>query len=138
MREPYHPDREQIDLVAILAALSDPTRLAIVLKLAEEGEMACSHFGEQTPKTKLSYHYAKLREAGVTRTRIDGTQRFISLRQDDLDLLYPGLLTSVVAGARQAEVKLAESDRCGAARGSAAEGQNQPGRRGDGDESEAA
>jgi len=103
MRPPFQPDRDQLDLVTILAALSDPTRLGIVAKLADEGEVSCSSFGDGATKTALSYHYAKLREAGVTWTRIVGTQRFISLRRDDLDEKFPGLLDSIVANARRAK-----------------------------------
>ena len=33
-----------------------------------------------------------LREAGVTRTRAEKTQRFISLRRDDLERRFPGLV----------------------------------------------
>ncbi|MGK9165206.1 ArsR family transcriptional regulator [Inquilinus limosus] len=101
MRPPYHPNRDQLDLVTILAALSDPTRLGIVVTLSEVGEVSCSSFGDAATKTALSYHYAKLREAGVTRTRIEGTQRFISLRLDDLEAKFPGLLDSVVTNARR-------------------------------------
>ncbi len=39
-----------------------------------------------------SYHLRLLREAGLTRTRAEGTQRFISLRRDDLEERFPGLL----------------------------------------------
>ncbi len=38
-----------------------------------------------------------LREAGVTRTRVDGTQRYIALRRDDLEARFPGLLDSILA-----------------------------------------
>jgi DNA-binding transcriptional ArsR family regulator len=103
MRAPFQPDRDQLDLVTILAALSDPTRLGIVVTLAEVGEVSCRNFGEGATKTALSYHYAKLREAGVTWTRIEGTQRFISLRRDDLDAKFPGLLDSIVTNARRAK-----------------------------------
>lgn len=102
MRAPFQPDRDQLDLVTILAALSDPTRLGIVATLSEVGEVSCRIFGEGATKTALSYHYAKLREAGVTWTRIEGTQRFISLRRDDLDAKFPGLLDSIVTNARRA------------------------------------
>jgi len=102
MRPPFHPDRDQLDLVTILAALSDPTRLGIVATLADVGEVSCRIFGDGGNKTALSYHYAKLREAGVTWTRIDGTQRFISLRREDLDAKFPGLLDSIVTNARRA------------------------------------
>ncbi|MFE0753816.1 ArsR/SmtB family transcription factor [Inquilinus sp. NPDC058860] len=104
MRPPFHPDRDQLDLVIIFAALSDPTRLGIVATLSEVGEVSCSSFGDAATKTALSYHYAKLREAGVTRTRIVGTQRLISLRRDDLDEKFPGLLDSVVTNARRAKL----------------------------------
>jgi hypothetical protein len=33
----------------------------------------------------------------VTSTRPDGTRRITSLRRDDLDALYPGLLDGVLA-----------------------------------------
>ncbi|TGT16778.1 transcriptional regulator, partial [Mesorhizobium sp. M4B.F.Ca.ET.172.01.1.1] len=50
-------------------------------------------------KTNLSYHLAKLREAGVTRSEAVGTSRLITLRRDDLDKRFPGLLDSVIAAA---------------------------------------
>ena len=51
-------------------------------------------------KTNISYHLAKLREAGVTRTEAVGTSRLISLRRADLELRFPGLLDSILASAR--------------------------------------
>lgn len=96
-----HPDPEQIELSLVLAALSDPTRLSIVRQLAEDGETEamCGTFGMYGSKSNLSYHFAKLREAGVTRTRVEGTARYITLRRDDLDARFPGLLDSVVKAA---------------------------------------
>ena len=44
------------------------------------------------PVSTCSYHLRLLREAGVTRTRPKGTQRFISLRRDDLEDRFPGLV----------------------------------------------
>jgi hypothetical protein len=35
----------------------------------------------------------------VTRTRVEGTQRFISLRRDDLEMRFPGLLDAVLRAA---------------------------------------
>ena len=43
-----------------------------------------------------SYHLRLLREAGVTRTRAEGTQRLISLRRDDLDGRFPGLVDVLI------------------------------------------
>jgi hypothetical protein len=56
MRPPFHPDRDQLDLVTILAALSDPTRLGIVATLAEVGEVSCSSFGDAATKTRGRRH----------------------------------------------------------------------------------
>lgn len=93
-----HPDPQQIELPLVLAALSDPTRLSIIRQLAEDGESMCRRL-DFASKSNLSYHFAKLREAGVTRTRIEGTARYISLRRDDLEVRFPGLLDSVIQAA---------------------------------------
>ena len=96
-----HPPTDQIDLATVLAVLGDPTRLSIVGYLARnEGRpINCSGFLDFGSKTNLSYHLAKLREAGLTRTEVRGTNRFISLRRDDLEQRFPGLLDAVVANA---------------------------------------
>jgi DNA-binding transcriptional ArsR family regulator len=99
---PLLPTIEQIALPNVLVALGDPTRLAIVRELARrETPMNCSMFLSLTSKTNLSYHLAKLREAGVTRTEAVGTIRFTTLRRKDLDSRFPGLLDSVIAAAGQ-------------------------------------
>jgi DNA-binding transcriptional ArsR family regulator len=96
-----HPATDQIDLATVLAVLGDATRLSIVGYLArnEGSEVNCSRFLDFGSKTNLSYHLAKLREAGVTRTELRGTNRFISLRRADLDQRFPGLLDSIIASA---------------------------------------
>ena len=96
-----HPATDQISLPIVLAVLGDPTRLAIVRYLAsKEGvPLNCSKFLDLASKTNLSYHLAKLREAGVTRSEAVGTSRLITLRRDDLDRRFPGLLDSVIAAA---------------------------------------
>jgi DNA-binding transcriptional ArsR family regulator len=96
-----HPNTDQISLPIVLAVLGDPTRLAIVRYLAsKEGvPLNCSQFLDLGSKPNLSYHLAKLREAGVTRAEVVGTSRLITLRRDDLDNRFPGLLDSVIAAA---------------------------------------
>ena len=98
-KELHHPDRDQIDLSAVLEALSEPIRRDIVLRLLEQGEAPCQVF-DYAPKTNLSYHYARLREAGVTRTRIVGPYRMLSVRTEDLNARFPGLLDAIVAAAK--------------------------------------
>ncbi|MBP0494197.1 ArsR/SmtB family transcription factor [Pararoseomonas indoligenes] len=96
-----HPEAEAIDLSAVLDALRDPIRRAIVLMVAEQGEKRCSSFLHCATKTNLTYHVARLREAGVIRVRVEGPARLITLRQDELDRRFPGLLPAILAGARQ-------------------------------------
>lgn len=96
-----HPTPDQISLANILAALGDETRLAIVGALArnEGANMTCGQFYDLGSKTNLSYHLAKLREAGVVWVEPCGTSRLISLRRETLDGLFPGLLDSIIATA---------------------------------------
>ena len=51
-------------------------------------------------KATLSHHFRVLREAGVVRTRLDGRKRLLSLRYDDLEARFPGLLDAVLSAKR--------------------------------------
>lgn len=103
MKPVFHPDIDDIEAASVFAALADPTRLAIVLAMADaqEFESRCSNFTDFGSPSLLTYHFAKLREAGVTRVRAEGTSRYVSLRRDDLDARFPGLLDSIIAAARR-------------------------------------
>ncbi len=96
-----HPPPDQIDLATVLAVLGDSTRLAILGDLArQEGRaLTCSHFSDLTSKSNLTYHVAKMREAGIVRVEPRGTSRLITLRRADLDARFPGLLDSIIATA---------------------------------------
>lgn len=112
-----HPATDQISLAVVLAVLGDTTRLAIVAHLARrEGEpINCGQFQDFGSKTNISYHLAKLREAGITRTQVAGTSRLITLRRDDLEARFPGLLDSVIAAAADLPLKgVEESEGTGA------------------------
>ena len=50
-------------------------------------------------KSTLSHHLKVLREAGVTRTRQEGTRCFVTLRRDSLDARLPGLLPALLSAA---------------------------------------
>jgi len=93
----HHPRIEEIDLSAVLDALSDPLRRSIVRQLNAAKEMRCGSFNDMAAKPNLTYHYAKLREAGLTHTRIEGSYRYVSLRIDELEQRFPGLLKAVLA-----------------------------------------
>src|SRR3954468_15803252 len=94
MREIRHPGEAELDLATILRTVGDPVRLAIVQELLGAGERICTTLNESIdiPASTLSYHLRLLREAGVTRTRAVGTERHVSVRRDDLERLFPGLL----------------------------------------------
>ena len=97
MREPHHPSRAELELSAVLHALSDPARLSIVRHLSQEPECTCGHFDFGLSKATLSHHFRVLRESGIVRARPDGRKRLLSLRRDDLDDRFPGLLDAVLA-----------------------------------------
>ena len=100
MRAVSHPAPEEIEVAAVLHALSDPVRLEIVDTLADCDECACGALGASVSKSTLSHHLKVLREAGVTHTRVNGTQRLISLRIGDLERRLPGLLPSILGAHR--------------------------------------
>ncbi len=102
MRAPSHPQPEKLSLPEVLHALSDPVRLEIVRALEGGGEMSCSRLGAPVSKSTLSHHLKVLRDAGVTRTRSEGTRRLVSLRTSDLERRFPGLLACVLDGLRRA------------------------------------
>src|SRR5512132_4278817 len=92
-----HPEVDETELAAVLHALSDPVRLRIVAALAEpEAEQTCGGFELPVTKSTCTHHFKVLREAGVIRQRQDGTARLNSLRRDDLEARFPGLLDTVL------------------------------------------
>lgn len=101
MRYFPYPEKEAITLTGIMYALSDSIRLQIVTKLADEIENGASEFKSICKPPTLAYHFRILREAGITRTRIEGRNHFISLRRDDLNERFPGLLDSVLNASRK-------------------------------------
>jgi DNA-binding transcriptional ArsR family regulator len=96
MRPIYHPDPKDLTLEGVLYALGDPVRLAIVRRLAAEGELPCAAISVPVAKSTLSHHFKILREAGVLTCRKQGTQHLNSLRWEDLDHRFPGLLATVL------------------------------------------
>ena len=100
MRTLFHPNHSDIQLTAVLYALSDPIRLNIVKNLAEGKEQNCGAFDICIAKSTLSHHFKVLREAGVIEIRLEGRQRLISLRTSDLDKRFPGLLPSILTATK--------------------------------------
>jgi DNA-binding transcriptional ArsR family regulator len=94
-----HPEAGELELSAVLHALSDPVRLCIVAELAGGTERTCKSFELPVTKSTCTHHFRVLREAGVIRQRLEGTTKLNSLRRTDLDGRFPGLLDAVLRGA---------------------------------------
>lgn len=107
MRNLHHPRVDEVTLPDVLHALSDPVRLQIVRELADREEQSCSAVESSVSKSTLSHHFKVLREAGITKTRVTGTHRYVSLRRDELELRFPGLLRSVLEASRLENVRAA-------------------------------
>lgn len=97
-REHEHPGLDDVELVTVLSALAEPTRLRIVRMLAAmEGERAWKDIDLPIAQSTLSHHLKILRNAGLVQSRTEGTRCFISLRDTELDGRFPGLLECVLA-----------------------------------------
>ena len=107
MRELPERPAQDLDLASVMHALADPSRLRMVESLVDVPELSCAEVGgrsgsDELAKSTRSHHLRVLREAGVVSTRYDGPRKLVSLRRDDLDARFPGLVQAVVAGVRSA------------------------------------
>ncbi len=93
------PGHARLDLSLVLDALSDATRRRIVLQLAEK-DFCCGSFEALGAKTKLTYHFNRLREAGVISSTKEGRYRILKLQAGALEASFPGLLAAVLRGAK--------------------------------------
>jgi DNA-binding transcriptional ArsR family regulator len=93
-----HPEVESFDLATIMRALGDPLRIQIVRLVDAEDEIVCTEIYDRLglPASTGSYQLRQLREAGVTRSRAIGTKRMVSVRREDLESRFPGLVDLVI------------------------------------------
>lgn len=96
MRTYAHPDLANVSIEHALHALSDPVRLDIVRQLDREGEASCAALDGGRPKSSMSHHFRVLRAAGLVHTRIAGVQHMNTLRREEMDKRFPGLLDAVL------------------------------------------
>jgi len=89
---------DKFELTAVLHALSDPTRLAIVRTLYADREgRACGTFPVEVAASTLSHHFGVLRAAGLISQEDRGNQRWTTLRLAEMDQRFPNVLPSLLA-----------------------------------------
>ena len=99
MRTLLHPSCEDLSLPTILYALGDPLRLRIVGQLAALDEaISCGDIDvvKEVAKSTGSHHFKVLREAGLIRMVPQGRRVLVSLRSEDLEARFPGLLETIL------------------------------------------
>ncbi len=80
---PPLPVEQREDLAARFKALADPARVAIVNRLASQGEGCACHFMDLgLSQPTISHHLRVLREAGLVEGEKRGTWSFYRLRED--------------------------------------------------------
>lgn len=97
MRPARLPALDDIALEDVFHALSDPFRLAVVRRLAAEGEASCQALEGDRPKSSVSHHFRVLRQAGLIRTRNEGATHMNALRREEIEGRFPGLLACVLS-----------------------------------------
>lgn len=90
-----HPSTKEISIDGVLYALSDPARRAIAHRLSKGEGMNCAKACAKLPASTISFHFKILREAGLIRSEKRGVEVINTLRRDDLEKIFPGLLDSI-------------------------------------------
>ncbi|WP_074810548.1 MULTISPECIES: ArsR/SmtB family transcription factor [Pseudomonas syringae group] len=97
MRAFIHPEAKELVLERVLYALSDPVRMEMVRYLADVAEATCGELDGGRPKSSASHHFRVLRDAGLIRTHNIGSTHMNTLRRDELELRFPGLLDCILS-----------------------------------------
>ncbi|WP_228924694.1 helix-turn-helix transcriptional regulator [Streptomyces sp. DH7] len=81
-----------------MEALVDPVRRMVVSQLVRKGEaMSCGTFEAPVSISTLTHHFNVLREAGVIRQHYVGVTKMNTLRAEEMEERFPGLLPAVIA-----------------------------------------
>lgn len=86
-------------MVTVLTALADPTRLTLMRAMySRPGPADCAVVAEavEVGAPTVSHHYRVLREAGLTTTTVEGRRRVVTIRREDLEARFPGLLAAIL------------------------------------------
>ena len=125
------PTNPRTDLVSLLSALADPTRLRL-LNILRRGEVCVCYFVEILDETqpKISRHLATLRREGLVQARRDGKWIHYSLARPEDERAASVLDAALAAAATdeqmQHDVKLLEQACCAATLPPSLEGAPRP------------
>ncbi|MCC7251484.1 metalloregulator ArsR/SmtB family transcription factor [Hyphomicrobium sp.] len=103
MKRPLlHPQPEELRLESVLYALADPVRLEIVRRLVTgDCPLNCSAAAPaHLPKSTQSHHFQILREAGLICSERRGTEVVNTLRLDEIEQRFPGVVTAILKAAK--------------------------------------
>jgi DNA-binding transcriptional ArsR family regulator len=78
LKQAWHPDVDEMELVSVMAALSDPIGAGVARLLADGRERGWGDLRAPVAKSTLSHHLRVLRDAGITRTRQEGTRCYVT------------------------------------------------------------
>lgn len=82
-------------LANLLKVLAEPNRLKIIKLLADaDHELTCGQISTQlaVSNSTVSYHFKAMRQAGLTKTRVQGNTKFLSLNQATFQKYLPNFL----------------------------------------------
>ena len=97
-----HPASDDLKLESVLYALADPMRLEIVRRLvAGDCPLNCSTAAPaHLPKSTQSHHFQILREAGLIQSERRGTEVVNTVRLDEINARFPGVVEAILKSAK--------------------------------------
>ena len=96
-RESHEPELSELTLQRVLDAVVDPVRRSILRQLQDRGEdISCGTFILPVARSTATHHFNVLREAGLSTQYYKGTSHMNTLRRDDLNTAFPGLLDALL------------------------------------------
>ena len=103
MQRPFlHPSTDDLKLESVLYALADPVRLEIVRRLVTgDCPLNCSTAAPaHLAKSTQSHHFQILREAGLIRSERRGTEVVNTVRCNEIEAKFPGVVSAILKVAK--------------------------------------
>lgn len=92
-----HPSPAELTLNVVLHALSDPQRRAIFTQITLSGRITCAEVAPELPRSTVSVHLKRLREAGLIRQERQGQLIANEERSDGARERFGALVDAVFA-----------------------------------------